>query len=219
VLLCSWTARIALSRLTRHARLNMWSEHALAQRQPPTLPSSHLRFLSARRNAVFLFSLTRRTNSPISRSDAMPPSSNQLSSSPLTSCSCSCTLALSLWYRAIGLNDWSASSVSESFERCCCSKARNESRRDCDFSRCWFNRASSCRRESASARLLSINGCRGSSEAGIAGCVVFGLLRRADCRSLSSSNRWRSEVFFSFSVSGSQLCSMMGMGGCDDRCV
>jgi hypothetical protein len=197
----------------------MWSEHALAQRQPPTLPSSHLRFLSARRNAVFLFSLTRRTNSPISRSDAMPPSSNQLSSSPLTSCSCSCTLALSLWYRAIGLNDWSASSVSESFERCCCSKARNESRRDCDFSRCWFNRASSCRRESASARLLSINGCRGSSEAGIAGCVVFGLLRRADCRSLSSSNRWRSEVFFSFSVSGSQLCSMMGMGGCDDRCV
>ena len=133
-------------------------QDAHAQRQPPTLPSSHLRFLSALKKADFLFSLTRLTNSPISRSDAIPLSSSQLSSSPLTSCSCSCTLALSLWYNAIGLNDWSASSVSESFERCCCSKARNESKRDCDCSRCWFSRASSCRRESASARLLSIRG-------------------------------------------------------------
>jgi hypothetical protein len=205
---------------TRRVRRNVWLyTYALAQRQPPTLPSSHLRFLSARKNAVFLFSLTRLTNSPISRSEAIPPSSSQLSSSPLTSCSCSCTLALNLWYKAIGLNDCSASSVSESFDRCCCSSARNESKRDCDCSRCWFNRASSCRRESASARLLSIKGCRGSSEAGIAGCVVFGLLRRADCRSLSSSNLCRSEVFFSFSISGSQLCSMLGMEGCNDRCA
>jgi hypothetical protein len=205
---------------TRRAHRNVWLyTYALVQRQPPTLPSSHLRFLSARKNAVFLFSLTRLTNSPISRSEAIPPSSSQLSSSPLTSCSCSCTLALNLWYKAIGLNDCSASSVSESFDRCCCSSARNESKRDCDCSRCWFNRASSCRRESASARLLSINGCRGSSEAGIAGCVVFGLLRRADCRSLSSSNLCRSEVFFSFSISGSQLCSMLGMEGCNDRCA
>jgi len=152
----------------------------LIHRQPPTRPSSHLRFLSALKNAVFLFSFTRRTNSPISRSDAIPPSSNQLSSSPLTSCSCSCTLALSRWYSAIGLKVCSASSVSESFVRCCCSRARNERRRDCDCSRCRFRRASTCRRESASARLDSIKGCRGAWEAGIAGCVVFGSLRRAD---------------------------------------
>jgi hypothetical protein len=152
----------------------------ITQRQPPTRPSSHLRFLSALKNAVFLFSFTRRTKSPISRSDAIPPSSSQLSSSPLTSCSCSCTLALNRWYSAIGLNVCSASSVSDSFVRCCCSRARSDRRRDCDCSRWRFRRASTCRRESASARFDSIKGCRGAWDAGMAGCVVFGSLRRAD---------------------------------------
>jgi hypothetical protein len=103
--------------------------------------------------------------------------------------------------------------------RCCCSRARSERRRDCDCSRCRFRRASTCRRESASARLDSIKGCNGAWEAGMAGCVVFGSLRRADWRFLSCSIWCRSEVLLSFRISGSQLFSMIGMDGCGGPCV
>jgi hypothetical protein len=96
-------------------------EMLVRQRQPPTLPSSHLSFRSARRYAIFRPSRSLLTKSITSRSLAtsleLPNTSpsRKLSSSPRHNASCSPTAALSRWYSAGGLNSRKASSCSACF--------------------------------------------------------------------------------------------------------
>ena len=50
------------------------------------------------------------------------------------------------------------------------------------------------------------------------GWVVVGLSRREAWRGWFCSRSCRSDVDFSFSVSGSQLCSIAGIEGCGGPC-
>ena len=150
-------------------------------RHPPTRPSSHRSFRSARRYATFLPSLSRLTKSITSRSLAtasLPPKpspSRKLSSRPRHSASCSPTAAFSRWYRAGGLNSRRASSCSVCFALHCRSSALKDSKRDCALSRWCCTWASSCFSDSANPTFWASKAFKEAMDAGSEGCVVSGL--------------------------------------------
>ena len=125
---------IGISRIAYDVLLK--TEPIVVYLQPPTLPSSHLSFLSVLRYATFRPSLSLLTNSATSLSLATaslpaPSPSKKLSSRPRHRASCSPTAALKRWYSAGGLKSRSAASCSACLARHCPSNARSESRRDC----------------------------------------------------------------------------------------
>ena len=125
---------IGISRIAYNVLLKI--EPIVVYLQPPTLPSSHLSFLSVLRYATFRPSLNLLTNSATSLSLAAaslpaPSPSKKLSSRPRHRASCSPTAALKRWYSAGGLKSRSAASCSACLARHCPSNARSESRRDC----------------------------------------------------------------------------------------